>query len=166
MPISAPDAPMSGATVFTPLPREALFDPGAVFPAHELTLRVLSLFWRDCCCPPYRSRAPAPVVQFAGAGDTVAPRAQRAWWLTNEGIVREPGGPQAGALRPFLGGESAEEEADRRWPRYEFQVFARPFEVEMRFHRGGRVVQGHRTRLFAQLDCRVRVLEREPWWLR
>lgn len=146
----------------TALPRADLFDAGVIFPAHELTRRVLSLFWRDCCCPPVFSRAPAPVVRLDEPDGLAAARSLQAWWLMEEGIVEESEGPYAERLRPFFGGPAT---TARLWPRYEFCVLADPFAVEMRFHREGSAVQGHRTRLFVQPDGRVRVLEREPWWV-
>ncbi len=147
----------------TPLPREQLFDPGTVFPAHELTRRVLSLFWGDCCCPPYFCRAPAPVVEIDGSVAADVARPLRAWWLRKDGIAEETGGPQAECLRSFF---HPTDEAGRRWPRYEFRVFAGSTQVEMIFHRGGLASLGHRTHLLAELDGRIRVLEREPWWVR
>ena len=154
---------MSRFAFLTPLPREQLFEPDAVFPLHELSRRVLSLFWRDCCYPPVFSRAPAPVIQLEEAGGLATPRPLQAWWLMEEGIVEESEGPHSERLRPFFGGPGG---GPRLWPRYEFCVLASPFTVEMRFHRDGLAVQGHRTRLFVQPDGRVRVLEREPWWVR
>lgn len=153
---------MSHTTFITPLPREHLFEPGAIFPAHELTRRVLSIFWQDCCYPPYFSRAPAPVLQLDADSDVATPRPLHAWWLMDDGIVAESEGPHSERLRPFFGGKN---DAGRLWPRYEFRVFAGPSVVEMCFHRDGQAVQGHRTRLFAQPDGRVRVLEREPCWV-
>lgn len=154
---------MSHPLLLSPLPREQLFDPGTVFPLDELTRRVLSLFWGDCCCPPYFCRAPAPVVQFSGGPEAVPPRPLRAWWLRENGIEEEPEGPLAAGLRPFF---HPAVEAGRRWPRYEFRVSAGPTAVEMIFHRGGRASLGHRTHLLAESDGRVRVLDREPWWVR
>lgn len=163
---------MSRCSFITPLPREQLFDPGTIFPAHELTRRVLSLFWRDCCCPPYFSRAPAPVIQLygtdTGADLAGAPRPLHAWWLMDDGIVEESEGPHSERLKPFFRPTGAKPTADttaQLWPRYEFRVLARPFEVEMSFYRDGQAAQGHRTRLLAQPDGRVRVLARSEWWV-
>ncbi len=154
---------MDRSLLITPLPREQLFDPGTVFPAHELTRRVLSLFWGDCCCPPYFCRVPAPVVEFGGPVDAALARPLHAWWLREDGIEEEGGGPEAESLRSFF---HPTDEAGRRWPRYEFRVFVGSTAVEMIFHRGGLASLGHRTRLLTESDGRMRVLEREPWWVR
>lgn len=160
---SPPLSRMDRSLLLAPLPREQLFNPGTVFPAHELTRRVLSLFWGDCCCPPYFCRAPAPVVEFDRPIDAPATRPMRAWWLRGEGIAEEGGGPQAETLRSFF---HPTNEADRRWPRYEFRVFAESTGIEMIFHRGGLASLGHRTWLRPEADGRLRVLAREPWWVR
>ncbi len=144
----------------TPLPPGQLLEPGAVFPAGELTRRVLTEFWRDCCCPPYFSRAPAPVLERKGGGpDGREGRAVRAWWLLDDGIIEEREGAHADRLRPYFGRAN---DPGRLWPSYEFRILAEPFELEMRFHDDGSANQGHRTRLVVQPDGRVRVIERLP----
>jgi hypothetical protein len=146
----------------TPLPREGLFDPGSVFPAGELMHRILSLFWRDCCCPPYFNRTPAPVFELDPRQTDASPRALAVWWLTRTGIVTEMEGPTAKHLQPY---QEITPRAARLWPRYDFRTLASPFDVEMMFHRSALASQGHRTRLFVQPDGRVRVLARSPWWV-
>lgn len=153
---------MTRPAFLTALPHADLFDAGVIFPAHELTRRVLSLFWQDCSCPPVLSRASAPVVRLDAPDGSATPRSLQAWWLMEEGIVEESEGPYAERLRPFFAGPA---KTARLWPRYEFWILADPFAVEMRFHRDGSAVQGHRTRLFVQTDGRVRVLERSPRWV-
>lgn len=151
---------MTSSVFITPLPREQLFDPGCVFERGELTRRVLSMFWRDCCNPPHFSRAPAPVMELEGAED--ASRRRQAWWILADGLVTEHEGPHSSRLEPYFGDVPA---GERLWPRYEFRVLATPFDVEMMFHRSALASQGHRTRLFVQPDGRVRVLTRTPWWV-
>ncbi len=146
----------------TPLPRENLFDPSCVFPTEELTRRVLSLFWRDCCCPPYFNRTPAPVFELDPRPSGDPPRAIAVWWLTCTGIVTEMEGPSATHLQPY---RETTPRAARLWPRYDFRILASPFDVEMMFHRSALATQGHRTRLFVQPDGRVRVLTRSEWWV-
>ena len=157
-------ATMVASVFLTPLPREQLFDPGCVFDRQELTRRILSLFWRDCCCPPQFSRAPAPVMEMDGChpqrDETLRPL--QAWWIMDDGLISETEGPQAARLQPYFGDVPA---GERLWPRYEFKVLASPFDVEMMFHRSALASQGHRTRLFVQPDGRVRVLTRTPWWV-
>lgn len=138
----------------TPLPGNQLFVSGTVFPAAELTRRVLTLFWRDCCEPAELSRAPAPVIQFAGKPGRFGFRPLRAWWLLEEGIVLERDGPRAESLEPFFGGETR----GGLCPRYEFRIFEQPYAVAYCCHRAEGVVRGHRIRLAAQDDGRVRVL--------
>ena len=147
---------------FAALPRERLFDPGSVFPRAELTRRVLSLFWRDWCCPPNFTRAPAPVLELDGASAEEPPRVLHVWWLTKDGIVSELEGPTTPRLEPYLPGAAP---VTRLWPSYDFRVFASPFDVEMMFHRSALASQGHRTRLFFQPDGRVRVLTCSEWWM-
>jgi len=142
----------------TPLPRAQLLAPGVEFPRSELTRRVLSVFWQDCCLPLQFSRAPAPVIELdARPGTKGEPRPVRAWWLLEDGIIEEAAGPSSEALRPYLDGT----DAYRLWPRYEFWISAEPFEVEMNFRRDALTVWGYHTRLVGQLDSRVRVLSRE-----
>ncbi len=151
-----------GHAFFNPLPREGLFDPGSVFAPTELTQRVLSMFWRDCCCPPYFNRAPAPVLELEGANAEEPPRILRVWWLTKEGITSEAEAPSAPRLESSLPPTTCE---GLFWPRYDFRILANPFDVEMMFHRSALASQGHRTRLFVQPDGRVRVLTRSEWWV-
>src|SRR5262245_7568747 len=71
----------------TPIAREDLFDAGVIFPTEELNRRILSFFWRDCCCPACFSRAPAPVIQVATEptpGEAPQSRGLRAWWLLED----------------------------------------------------------------------------------
>lgn len=163
-PVAVTMSMISSSVFITPLPREQLFDPGSVFAPHELTRRVLSMFWRDCCCPPHFSRAPAPVMEMDGTlfPSDDAPRPLQAWWIMDDGLVSESEGPESSRLRPYFGDIPM---GERLWPRYEFRVLASPFDVEMMFHRSALASQGHRTRLFVQPDGRVRVLTRTPWWV-
>ena len=153
---------LDGHTFFTPLPREGLFDPGSVFAPTELTRRVLSLFWRDCCCPPNFNRAPAPVLELVGANTEEPPLVLRIWWLSKEGITTEANAPTAPRLEPYPPPIARE---GPFWPRYDFRISASPFDVEMMFHRSALASQGLRTRLFVQPDGRVRVLTRSEWWM-
>ncbi len=84
---------MTRPAFLTALPQADLFDAGVIFPARELTRRVLSLFWRDCSCPPVFSRASAPVVRLDAPDGPATPRSLQAWWLMEEGIVEESEGP-------------------------------------------------------------------------
>lgn len=157
-------SPLSTSRVafITPLSREQAFEPGAVFAASELTRRILTLCWRDCCCPPYFSRAPAPVVEYMGGGASGQERVPvRAWWLLDDGIIPESEGPQSERLRPYFGEDLG---AGQMWPRYEFCVLTEPWEVEMSLFWDVRMGLGHRTRLSHQPDGRVRVAARDPWW--
>jgi len=154
---------MNSCTFMTPLAHEKLFDSGAVFPLSELKRRVLSVCWRDCCCPPYFSRAPAPVIERAGGGiDGLDRRAIRAWWLLDDGILEESDGAHSERLQPYFGRAN---DPGRLWPCYDFRILAEPFEVEMGFYRGLEDAQGIRTKLTVQSDNRVRVVTQEPWMM-
>ena len=120
--------------LITPMAGEDLLDPGAVFLREELARRVLSMFWRDCCCPLCFSRAPAPVVELAteACPPGQKPRRVRAWWLFVDGIIEDADGPYSERLRIFFGEGNRVSEL---WPRYEFQIFPEPFEVRMGFRR-------------------------------
>ncbi len=166
MPLIMSAPPSTGCrALITPLLRDDLLDPGIVFPREELTRRILSLFWRDCCRPACFSRAPAPVVQLSAESDQPA-RRLRAWWLLDEtinAIVEEIEGPYSERLRPFFDEDLP---ADQMWPRYEFRILPEPFTVEMGFHREPLSRQEHRTRLILEADGRVRVFRHEKDWCR
>lgn len=148
----------------TPLMREDLFDVGVVFPREELTRRVLSLCWRDCCCPSCFSRAPAPVVEFAAEAADGTPAARlRAWWLLHDGILEDSEGPYSERLRPFLGGG---ERPGRLWPRYEFRVVANPAALELSIFTDSLSARGHRMRLSFEAGSRVRVIDQEAFALK
>lgn len=149
---------MNVPTFITPLPRERLLEPGVEFPHQELTRRVLSVFWQDCCVPLQFSRAPAPVIELmANAAGGREPVPVRAWWLLEDGILEESGGPGSERLRPYLSGA----DAFRLWPRYEFQVATAPFEAQLCFQADALNQQHHRVELRAEPFGRVRVLARE-----
>ncbi len=147
--------PMNVPSFITPLPRERLFQPAAEFPHHELTRRVLSVFWQDCCVPLQFSRAPAPVIELMAPSDGKRePVPVRAWWLLEDGILEESGGPASERLRPYLQGA----DAFRLWPRYEFLVSTVPFEVRLSFQADALNSQTHCVQLAAEPFGRVRVL--------
>lgn len=147
----------------TPLSREDLFDPGEVFPRDELIRRVLSLFWRDCCCPPCFSRAPAPVLELSGepVPPGTRPPRLRAWWLLHDGILEDREGPHTERLRSFFERGDA---GNPLWPCYEFRVLAEPLAVDMSFHQHALSGHGHRTHLSIQPDGRLCVAAREASW--
>ncbi len=152
-----------GPAFITPLSRDDLFDVGAEFSRDELTRRILSVFWRDCCCPPCFSRAPAPVVELTApspdAGE--APRRVRAWWLLQDGIIEDNEGPHSDRLRPFFGelGRSGQ-----LWPRYEFRIRTDLLLVEMSIYQEPLVGRGLRTHFTDGINGRLRVTAQEPWW--
>ena len=151
-------SPMNVPAFITPLPRHQLFQPSLEFPQRELTRRVLSVFWQDCCVPLQFSRAPAPVIEYLGSRDeNRAPTPVRAWWLLEDGILEECGGPASERLRPYLNGA----DAFRLWPRYEFQVSTAPFEVLLVIHSDALTQQTYRICLDALPFERVRVLSRD-----
>ena len=158
-----PDAMLPRRPAFlTPLMREDLFDVGADFPREELTRRVLSLFWRDCCCPTCFSRAPAPVVELASGGaETLAPpRRLRAWWLLHDGILEDSEGPYSERLRPYFGVTGRN---GRLWPRYEFRVVAEPaLTVELGMFADAQSSRGHRLVFAVETGGRLRVMTQEP----
>ena len=156
-----PPRPPRPRGFITPLPGEDLLDPGMIFARDELTRRILSLFWRDCCCPLCFSRAPAPVTEHGVESPSPdgGPRRLRAWWLFVDGMIEDRDGPYSERLRPFF---AAADAATQLWPRYEFQILPEPFEVRMGFHRGPLGGQEHRTRLSQEAGGRVRVLGPVP----
>src|SRR5687767_11231086 len=107
MPTMAPPSPVPRPTrvLITPLSGEDLLDPDVVFPREELTRRILSLFWRDCCCPLCFSRAPAPVVELSAEPVLPGgrPRRVRAWWLYVDGMIEDADGPYSERVRLFFG---------------------------------------------------------------
>jgi hypothetical protein len=156
MPTSLPT--MNVPSFITPLSREQLFQPAAEFPHHELTRRVLSVFWQDCCVPLQFSRAPAPVIELMASADGKRePVPVRAWWLLEDGILEESGGPGSERLRPYLHGG----DAFRLWPRYEFMITNVPFAVRLSFQSDALSGQTHRVQLAVEPFGRVRVVNRE-----
>ena len=157
-----PPVPPRLPAFITPLPGDDLLDPGSVFSRDELIRRILSLFWRDCCCPLCFSRAPAPVIELDPEADSSdgMPRRIRAWWLFGDGMIEDSAGPYSERLRPFF---ADTQRGPQLWPRYEFQIFPEPFEVRMGFHRERLAGQEHRTRLSPEAGGRVRVLEQAPF---
>jgi hypothetical protein len=155
--------PARGArpTFLTPLGRDDLFEPGQVFRPADLTRRVLSVFWRDCCCPPCFSRAPAPVLELCG--ERVAPGQRparlRAWWLLHDGILEDREGPYTERLRPFFDRAGT---AAPIWPCYEFRVLTEPMAVEMIFHQHSFSRHGHRTNLSVRPNGDLCVTGRAP----
>lgn len=162
--LSEPTSATSARSNFiTPFGREDLLDVDLEFPRSELTRRILSFFWRDCCCPTCFSRAPAPVAELADEPVTPSgtPRRLRAWWLLHDGILEESDGPYSERLRPFFGGLGR---AGQLWPRYEFRLVADPLAIELSFFQDPLSGRGHRARLSVQPGGRVRVTAHEPWW--
>jgi hypothetical protein len=153
--------PARRAAFITPLGREDLLDPGEIFPREELARRVLSFFWRDCCCPSCFSRAPAPVIEVV-PGPPVAGgelRPLRAWWLLDDGILEESDGPYSELFRSYF---EASERSPQLCPRYEFCTHPEPLAVEMRLHHTPFSFREHRVHLVAQPDGRVRIAAHEP----
>jgi hypothetical protein len=149
---------MNVPTFITPLPRERLLEPGVEFAHQELTRRVLSVFWQDCCVPLQFSRAPAPVIELmANAAGGREPVPVRAWWLLEDGILEESGGPESERLKPYLQGDNA----FQLWPRYEFQVTTLPFEARLCFQSDALTQQLHRVQFATEPFGRVRVVARE-----
>lgn len=157
------NSPFNRPAFMTALTRDDLFDAGQVFPPEELRPRILSFFWRDCCCPTPFSRAPAPVIELSSdAVDSRGmPQRLRAWWLLREGIVEEPEGPNSDRLRPFY--ESGAPFGRRR-PLYEFRLLPGPMTLEMSFHHELWSGRGQRTRLDVLMDGKLKVAGLEPWW--
>jgi hypothetical protein len=156
LPFRAPD---SLVFFIPPLMGENPLEPGVVFPRHEITRRVLSFFWRDCCCPTCFSRAPAPVVELSGASTPgVGPLRVLAWWLLNDGIFEETEGPGSSRLRAYFGGGA---QPVQLWPRYEFRVREQPFQIDMALHHDRHSHRGIRTCLEARPDGGVRVVRQE-----
>lgn len=147
-------------TWLTPLSREDLFDPGTVFARDELTRRVLTFFWRDCCCPACFSRAPAPVIELAPGADE-RPERLRAWWLLEDGIVGDCEGPYSDRLRAFFGDASG---AGEHWPRYAFRITPEPLEVKMTFFREPGAAQAQRTRFAPAGVGLIGVIGQELSW--
>lgn len=155
-------SPSSRPVFITPLSGAHLLDPGEKFPREELLRRVLSLFWRDCCSVPRFARAPAPVVQLSGCGTATGtgyPRV-RAWWLLGDGIIEEADGPYSDRVQLFFGDAGQ----GQLWPRYEFRLVEDPLEAEMSFHQDPGAGWGSRVRFQAELDGRIQVTARDPWW--
>src|SRR2546423_4690006 len=121
--------PAQHLTLVTPLRSDDLLDPGSVFPRAELTRRILSYFWRDCCCPTCFSRAPAPVAELNLENPA---RRVRAWWLLEDVIFEEHEGPYSERLRPYFHTADLREQL---WPRYEFFLRPAPLVLEMIVHR-------------------------------
>lgn len=159
----ASNSPFSRPAFIVPLAAPGLLEPGQVFPAGEMLLRVLSHCWQDCCTPPAVSRAPAPVIELAtdGVDARGAPERRRAWWLLRDGIVEEPEGPGSERLRPFF--ESASPFGRLR-PLYEFRLRENPWQLELSLHHELWSGRGERTHFEPQPDGQLRVLGREPWW--
>ena len=123
--MTSPSHPGRRPQFLTPLLSDALFDTGSRFPAPELTRRILSHFWRDCCLPSCFSRAPAPVIQLSAdtAPEGGEPRRTGAWWLLLDGMIEDDLGPYSDRLRPFFGGAGR---PALLWPRYEFTLRSTP----------------------------------------
>ncbi len=147
------------------LPGEDLFDPGQVFTRDEMLPRILSFFWRDCCCPTAFSRAPAPVIEISAEAldEQGQPRRLKAWWLLRDGIVEEPEGPHSEKLRPFY--ESAAPFGRRR-PLYEFRRFESPVVIELSFQHELWSGRKHRLSLEDLGGGKLKVSGQEPWWAR
>lgn len=160
LPLVRPVAPDDAAHLI-PIEREDLLDPGTTFPRGDLAWHVLSFLWRDCCCPKCFSRAPAAVVELSGGRQPgVAPLRVLAWLLLNEGIYMEAEGPASKRIQPYFGGPGQSPEL---WPRYEFQIFARPLQIEMGFYLEPGVFRGVRIFLELGFDDWVRVVRQERW---
>jgi hypothetical protein len=159
----ASNSPFSRPAFILPLSGIGLLEPGCVFPAGELLVRVLSHCWQDCCTPTSASRAPAPVIELASplAEERGAPVRRRAWWLLREGIFEEPEGPASERLKPFFESLSP---FGRLRPLYEFRLSESPWQLELTLHHELRVGRGERTRFESLPDGQLKVLAREPWW--
>lgn len=159
-PFVYPTAPADSARL-TPIGGQDLFEPGMTFPRLDLPQRVLSVFWLDCCTHPGLSRMPAPAVELSGGRQPgVAPLRILAWWLMPDGIFMEAQGPGTARMQSYFGGPG---QPRQRWPRYEFQIFAGPLQVEMSFYHEPGAFRGVRIILELGFYDRVRVIRQERW---